>query len=199
MPLPTDTLTQLQAEQRLPSGQSAEELSTNVQELEDGLNNLDSEPIFTAEFHEEGEGDEEGTAIRLENQPWFVAVGQDSDIFLAPLAAQVRTNTILALVIAALVAFAAILVAQTIANPVSRLTSVAQQIAGGDINIQAKVDLRDEIGNLAISFNTMTAQLRDLIGSLEQRVTDRTKALATSMKLAAVYLRSWTKNNWSWK
>jgi nitrate/nitrite-specific signal transduction histidine kinase len=152
--------------------------------MEEGLNNLDTQPIFTAEFHEEGEGDEEGTAVRLNNQPWLVAVGQDADVFLAPLTAQVRTNTILALVIAAIVALVAIVVAQTIANPVLRLTGVAQQIAAGDITVEAKVDSRDEIGQLAGTFNQMTAQLRDLIGSLEQRVADRTKALATSTEVS---------------
>ena len=36
---------------------------------------------------------------------------------------------------------------------------------------------QDEIGELAITFNSMTARMRDLVGSLEQRVADRTQAL----------------------
>jgi GAF domain-containing protein len=58
-----------------------------------------------------------------------------------------------------------------------RLTQTAEKIAGGDINIQAKVETADETGALAGSFNHMTAQLRDLIASLESRVAERTQSL----------------------
>jgi len=37
---------------------------------------------------------------------------------------------------------------------------------------------------VATTFNTMTARLRDLVDSLEQRVADRTKALATSSEVS---------------
>jgi len=184
VPLPADKTAQLQAERRLRSDKPAEELSTNLPDMETGLNNLDKQPIFVAEFHEAGEGNEEGTAIRLKNQPWIIAAGQDQDVFLAPLGVQTRTNVILALIIAGFVALVAVFVAQTISNPVVRLTGVAQRITDGEINVQAKVESRDEIGTLAGSFNSMTAQLRDLIGSLEQRVADRTKALATSTEVS---------------
>jgi GAF domain-containing protein len=45
--------------------------------------------------------------------------------------------------------------------------------------VQAQVETGDEIGALASTFNTMTAQLRDLIASLEERVAARTRDLAT--------------------
>jgi PAS domain S-box-containing protein len=179
VPLPAETTARLQAEGRLPANKPEAELSTNIPSLEDGLNNLDQDPFFVAEFHEAGEGDEEGTAVRLTAQPWIIAAGQDQDVFLAPLAAQTRTNAIFAFAIAGVVALSAVLVAQTIANPVIRLTGVAQQLAGGDIDVQAQVESRDEIGQLARTFNQMTAQLRELIGSLEQRVAERTRALSS--------------------
>ena len=186
VPLPAETVAQLQSTGRLPADKLVEELSTNVQTMEDGLNNVDKQPFFVAEFNNESEeaGSEEGTAIRLETQPWLIAAGQDQDVFLAPLAEQTRTNSILALIMAGVVALAAVLVAQTIANPVLRLTNVAGQIAEGDIDVQAEVESHDEIGKLAGTFNKMTAQLRELIGSLEQRVADRTKALATSTEVS---------------
>jgi GAF domain-containing protein len=59
------------------------------------------------------------------------------------------------------------------------LTQIAEAIAGGDINIQAKVETNDEIGALAATFNRMTQQLRDFITNLEERVAARTKDLAT--------------------
>ena len=64
-----------------------------------------------------------------------------------------------------------------LSNPIVRLTSVAEQIAAGNTAVQAKVESTDEIGKLAGAFNSMTSQLRELIGSLEQRVAARTRNL----------------------
>jgi nitrate/nitrite-specific signal transduction histidine kinase len=58
------------------------------------------------------------------------------------------------------------------------------KIAAGNLNATARVETRDEVGTLAITFNGMVAQLRDLIGSLEQRVAERTRALATSSEVS---------------
>lgn len=69
-------------------------------------------------------------------------------------------------------------------QPIGTLTDTVSAIAAGDLNLMAEVKSQDEIGILASTFNTMTAQLRDLIGSLEQRVAERTKALATSTEVS---------------
>jgi CHASE3 domain sensor protein len=50
-----------------------------------------------------------------------------------------------------------------IANPVRRLTGVAEQIYGGDLAAQARVESRDEIGVLAETFNSMTSQIRQTL------------------------------------
>jgi len=61
--------------------------------------------------------------------------------------------------------------------PIGALTETAAGIAAGDLTRVAPVESEDEIGALARAFNQMTAQLRDLVGSLEQRVADRTRDL----------------------
>ena len=65
-------------------------------------------------------------------------------------------------------------------DPVEEIAEVAGSISRGTLDRQIDVRSNDEIGVLARTFNGMTSQLRDLIGSLEQRVADRTKALAAS-------------------
>ncbi len=50
-----------------------------------------------------------------------------------------------------------------IANPIRRLTQVAEQIHGGDLAAQAQVESRDEIGVLAKTFNSMTSRLRETL------------------------------------
>ena len=49
---------------------------------------------------------------------------------------------------------------ETIAGPVVRLTNIAERIRGGDLDAQAQVESRDEVGVLATTFNNMTTQLR---------------------------------------
>jgi putative methionine-R-sulfoxide reductase with GAF domain len=67
-----------------------------------------------------------------------------------------------------------------IVQPIQALAKAAERIGAGDLTAQAQVTSHDEIGTLATIFNSMTSRLRDLISTLEQRVAERTKALATS-------------------
>jgi putative methionine-R-sulfoxide reductase with GAF domain len=94
------------------------------------------------------------------------------------------TIAILLLVAIAIAGVSGWLVARQIVLPIEALAATAQVISTGDLSQQAQVTSRDEIGNLAEAFNRMTVQLRDLIGTLEQRVADRTKALATSSEVS---------------
>jgi GAF domain-containing protein/HAMP domain-containing protein len=71
----------------------------------------------------------------------------------------------------------ALLITRNITRPVAELVEVVEQVTAGDLDRTADVIRQDEIGTLARAFNTMTAQLRGLIGTLEQRVADRTGEL----------------------
>lgn len=52
---------------------------------------------------------------------------------------------------------------ENIAGPVGRLTQVAERIRHGDLEAQAMVESKDEIGTLATTFNNMTTKLRDTL------------------------------------
>jgi nitrogen fixation/metabolism regulation signal transduction histidine kinase len=49
------------------------------------------------------------------------------------------------------------------------LTTIADHIAEGDLDVEAEVESHDEIGLLATTFNSMTEQLRSSMTSLELR------------------------------
>jgi len=125
----------------------------------------------------------------LQNLGWVLIVDQTEADYLAPVRAQTRSTTAVALVIILLSAGVAVLMAQLLSAPIVRLTSVAEQIAAGNTEAQARVESKDEIGKLASVFNSMTGQLRELIGSLEQRVAARTR----NLELAAGVARSVTQ------
>jgi nitrate/nitrite-specific signal transduction histidine kinase len=82
--------------------------------------------------------------------------------------------TVVAATAAAILSLA---VARTIAGPLSSLVEMATRVADGDLDRLAPVERDDEIGALAGAFNSMTRQVRDLIGGLERRVRERTQAL----------------------
>ena len=121
----------------------------------------------------------------IKNLGWVVVIHQDQEAILAPVRKQTVSTLLIALVILGLGAAAAIVLSNTLTGPIVRLTAVAEQIAAGN-TVQAKVETKDEIGKLANTFNSMTAQLGELIGSLEQRVADRTR----NLELAAEVGRS---------
>jgi signal transduction histidine kinase len=66
---------------------------------------------------------------------------------------------------------------QGIARPLEHLSKTAAQIAAGELDRRVPVERQDEIGLLAGAFNSMTAQLQELIAGLEQRVAERTSQL----------------------
>lgn len=71
---------------------------------------------------------------------------------------------------------------RTITNPLTKLTAVAEQISSGNLNVTAPVDSLDEVGTLAETFNRMTEQLRDTLGTLERRIAERTVDLELSRR-----------------
>jgi GAF domain-containing protein/HAMP domain-containing protein len=100
-----------------------------------------------------------------------------------------------AVLVAILIALAA---TRYITRPIGKLSETAEQIAAGDLSLTAKVEQADEIGALAFAFNSMTFQLRSLIGALEERVAERTRQLekrSQQLKLAAQVARDAGQSN----
>lgn len=70
--------------------------------------------------------------------------------------------------------------ARSILVPLGRLTAFASEIAGGNLDVDAKVTSSDEIGKLAATFHTMAQRLREAKQSDRARLarTERTTQLA---------------------
>jgi putative methionine-R-sulfoxide reductase with GAF domain len=115
---------------------------------------------------------------------WGVIVQQNDAEYLATVNAFGNSSlAVLAGSIAVLLVIIWLVIRQAI-RPIARLTQTAAAVAAGDLTQTVSIDSQDEIGVLAATFNQMTSQLQELIGSLEQRVADRTKALATSTEVS---------------
>lgn len=71
-----------------------------------------------------------------------------------------------------------------VTRPLKHLTKVTQRHLQGDLNARVNLVQHDEFGLLGSTFNHMTDELRGLIGSLEQRVQDRTHDLNTAAEVS---------------
>jgi signal transduction histidine kinase/HAMP domain-containing protein len=120
----------------------------------------------------------------INNLDWYVITHQDQAEALKPVENQTNNILFLAMGIAILAAIAAAGLAQVLAGPIVRLKNVAANVAAGNLGIEARVETADEIGALAAAFNNMVSQLRNLIGSLEQRVVERTQDLEVAAEVA---------------
>jgi methyl-accepting chemotaxis protein len=103
----------------------------------------------------------------IKNLGWNLVAYQDAGEVLQPVTELTRTTFIVSLVILLIAICMALIISQRLAKPISSLTEAANQLAAGDLSIQARVESRDEFGKLAESFNHMTEQLR-LNGMKEQ-------------------------------
>jgi diguanylate cyclase (GGDEF)-like protein len=99
-----------------------------------------------------------------------------------------RNLLIIALVIFLVGMLAIFFVGSFITTPLRRMTRTAREIADGDLSKRANVDARDEVGQLARSFNAMIdhlqgsyKQMESTKQSLEKRVKERTKELQSEI------------------
>ena len=105
---------------------------------------------------------------------WVIIVYKNVDDALQPVRQQTRTITFIAIVVTLLVGAFGFYASQRLAAPIVTLTDITRKIAEGDLSIRAQISTQDEIGELARSFNQMTNQLRDTLGNMEKRITERT-------------------------
>jgi GAF domain-containing protein/HAMP domain-containing protein len=112
----------------------------------------------------------------LVEQPWSVATVAPAGLPLAMLGVTIAAVAIASGVVLPLI--------RRFVQPLVELTEAAKEIAAGDLQRTVPVGRADEIGVLAQAFNSMTAQLRDLVSSLERRVAARTRGLQAAAGVA---------------
>ncbi len=157
-----------------------EEQATNYLDLELAIDNAVNQPFFRAEINPEIPGDDTIAVAFLETRPWIITYGRPTSIFLADVQEQIRTNIVLVLGTSIIIALMTALVARTLTKPISALAKVANSISQGDLSARAEINESDEIGSLAVAFNSMADQLQSTLIGLEQRIYDRTADLKKS-------------------
>jgi HAMP domain-containing protein/putative methionine-R-sulfoxide reductase with GAF domain len=72
---------------------------------------------------------------------------------------------------------------RSLVRPIRTLTAGAERFAQGQMDTRVPLERDDELGRLAEAFNSMAADLQAHYGGLEQRVAERTRALAASIEV----------------
>jgi signal transduction histidine kinase len=82
------------------------------------------------------------------------------------------------------------ILARTISRPVREVTKATQLVAGGDLGYQVPVRTRDEIGELAASFNRMSADLAQSNRQRRQMTADIAHDLRTPLSVILGYIEA---------
>lgn len=117
----------------------------------------------------------------VQNLGWEIVFHQNIAEALRPVTSLLIASFLTATGAVLLSAVAAFGFANVIVGPISRLTETALQVSKGNLQFRAPIESKDETGQLAEAFNSMTGQLQGFIGSLESQVQARTAELALSM------------------
>nr|WP_242533375.1 response regulator [Niveibacterium umoris] len=109
-----------------------------------------------------------------------MVVKQDVQEALEP-ARRLRERSLIALVVLSCAGFiAALFLARSIVQPITRLTEATERIADGKLGERAPIAGSAEFRVLGERFNQMADRLAEEQALLEQRVAERTEALASS-------------------
>ena len=98
-----------------------------------------------------------------------------------------------ALVAVVLVLLISMVLNRSITKNVETLSRAAGSLRAGNLAVNVDIKADDEIGVLAGSFNSMAAQLRSLVGNLEERVAERTADLLQSQRRNSAPQRAFTR------
>ena len=120
----------------------------------------------------------------VDNLGWTVVFHQQQDEAFSPVNKQVQGTLLVMVVVIIFAVAAAFAISIYLVRPIIQLTRMAEEVSAGNLNSRAEITSSDEIGILASTFNTMTSQLQETLGTLEQQVADRTRALETSTEVS---------------
>jgi anti-anti-sigma regulatory factor/HAMP domain-containing protein len=109
---------------------------------------------------------------------WGLVVKIDSSEALIPVTMFKERSIALGIFYFAVVAALAYIFGRRFTSPIIRLSNASEKVAEGDLAVHIEPESKDEIGELAQSFNIMVRRLRELYEGLEQKVKERTKDLS---------------------
>jgi len=103
---------------------------------------------------------------KLKTTGWHVAFVIPESIMYKSLKSLTWLYIIIIIVAIIILLFITNILAKKIVNPICKLTDAATLISNGDLNVNALVNSKDEIGTLATTFNNMGSSFRTLVSNI---------------------------------
>ncbi len=114
----------------------------------------------------------------------FIIVSQEAVDIALKGATETAISAALIALLTILVAIGVIIVvARQIVQPIEQLSEVAQSIRDGNLDAQTHIERSDEIGKMAQTFDSMTAQLKQNLKGLKDQVEELERARIEREKL----------------
>ncbi len=108
---------------------------------------------------------------------WGLVVKIDSREALIPAAKFKERSIALGLFYFVVIAILAYFLGRRFTDPLIRLSNASRKVAKGYLTVSIEPESRDEIGELAQSFNVMVQKLKEVYEGLDQKVKERTRDL----------------------
>lgn len=108
---------------------------------------------------------------------WGLVVKRDSSEALIPVTMSKERFIALGIFYFAVISLLAYFLGKRFADPIVRLSNASRKVAKGYLTVQIEPESKDEIGELAQSFNVMVKQLKEVYEGLDQKIKERTRDL----------------------
>ncbi len=108
---------------------------------------------------------------------WGLVVKRDQADVFAPLLKSIYYRIIVGSFCAALMLGLTILIARNLSRPLRRLSKAARDVEKGNLAVRTSIKSSDEVGVLALAFDSMVHQIQDWDKELNKLVKDRTSEL----------------------
>jgi len=159
--------------------------------LKENLGNTDNQGLkklvgkMKAGKTDEGFYTYEGVYKFIRFQPagnWVVAITANYDEYMAA-AYKIKKDTLIIIGVSLLVALTlAFIISSNIINPIKQLQNLMAKAGNGDLTVKANIKTRDEIKNLADSFNKMIGSQLGIVGQVRKGAQE---LAASSEEMAA--------------
>ena len=131
--------------------------------------------------------DPDGTKVlsayqTIESLGWRVFVEEPLSEAFAPLRSAIWRTAALLVIFLLLAIATGVLLARRLVRPIESIQAAAARIGAGSLDQRIETPSNDELGALAEEFNRMAARLQESYSSLEQKVEERTRELATALR-----------------
>ncbi|MEP6493255.1 MAG: ATP-binding protein [bacterium] len=122
-----------------------------------------------------------GAVAPVARTPWVAWVEFPSNVILAPAHRFLSMIGAVAFIVLVVGGVGGWWFSRRIAIPLEEVTLAAEDIATGDLSRRVATRGTDELGRLAMSFNSMATQVEDAHHGLERRVAERTAELEAAL------------------